>query len=455
MRNVLKSLLSLCVGLAANVANAQVGPDVIVGDLQSIQHYGIVGDIRAYSIGTTSCNIGDMDLLWISSTNQHPVIAQNMFRLSTVNGATRFEQLGQSWLKHAFTAINNGICGQCNGHLGSVLGVGCSDPYGSGLNGQQSLLGPKSEVNAYTGVFPYPYGIGWQQSGNAIYKRLQVRHNDIDPAQNPGALYFIDGHYVTQDDATWGNQNNNASYRRINVTSASNVSVTGTTVRTEPGIFAWRTHGLGVNNPDPNVLLTKVVVPGDGIFWVGTRATDLGGGIWHYEYAVHNLNSHRSGGSFTVPIQAGTVVTNTGFHDVDYHSGEPYDNTDWSVAVGSTSVTWNSPQTYAQNPNSNALRWGTLYNFRFDANVPPTTGNVTIGLFRPGSPTEVAAINVSVPGGNPPCPGDFNGDGVVGLDDLTVLLASYGSDDGGDMDGDGDTDLEDLTLFLAAYGTTC
>ena len=56
------------------------------------------------------------------------------------------------------------------------------------------------------------------------------------------------------------------------------------------------------------------------------------------------------------------------------------------------------------------------------------------------------------------CPADLDGDGVVGLEDLTILLANYGAaggDPDGDIDGDGDVDLEDLTLFLAAYGSSC
>jgi hypothetical protein len=59
-----------------------------------------------------------------------------------------------------------------------------------------------------------------------------------------------------------------------------------------------------------------------------------------------------------------------------------------------------------------------------------------------------------------PCPGDLNGDGIVGLSDLTVLLANYGTLTGadpgdGDLDGDGDVDLSDLTAFLSLYGVTC
>jgi len=56
--------------------------------------------------------------------------------------------------------------------------------------------------------------------------------------------------------------------------------------------------------------------------------------------------------------------------------------------------------------------------------------------------------------------GDLNGDGVVGLADLTQLLANYGmtSDatyEDGDLEGDGDVDLVDLAELLSVYGTSC
>jgi len=60
----------------------------------------------------------------------------------------------------------------------------------------------------------------------------------------------------------------------------------------------------------------------------------------------------------------------------------------------------------------------------------------------------------------PECPEDLNGDGVVGLADLAILLAHYGTTVGalpeeGDIDRDGDVDLADLAALLAVYGTTC
>jgi hypothetical protein len=165
------------------------------------------------------------------------------------------------------------------------------------------------------------------------------------------------------------------------------------TVNYEPGIKAWKLNGLGPGVIDPNVQDVNIDVPNDGRFWIAAKATDLGGGQWQYEYAIQNYNSDRSAQAFHVPISAGAVVTGVGFHDVDYHSGEPYSLTDWASTVSESEVAWQT-QTHAENPDANALRWGTLYNFRFVTNIPPSSGQVTLDLFKPGTPTSVTATTI-------------------------------------------------------------
>ena len=133
--------------------------------------------------------------------------------------------------------------------------------------------------------------------------------------------------------------------------------------------------------------------PEEGHFIVAYKVGDNGDGSWHYQYAVFNVNSHLSGRSFSVPILGDSVVTNPGFRDVDYHSGEPYDGTDWAVDISPAegSVTW-STDSFAANPNANALRWSTMYNFSFDADSPPLPSTARIGLFRSGSPRAVSVM---------------------------------------------------------------
>ena len=66
-----------------------------------------------------------------------------------------------------------------------------------------------------------------------------------------------------------------------------------------------------------------------------------------------------------------------------------YSSTPWNVTQDATSITW-STETFAQNQNANAIRFGTLYNFRFDADQAPQSANATVGFFKTGSPMAVA-----------------------------------------------------------------
>ncbi len=441
MRNGVLSICSMiCVLVCPGAAPLAfgVGPDVIVGDVGGVSRWGTVGDIAAYSIGTTSCNIGTATLNWVGSTNQHPVIAQNMYRLKD----GRFEQIGMSWLKHGFASLNeSGLCDVCQDPGSSqLLGVGCQDPYNSGLNGNQFVLGPRSEVNAATGAFPYPFTnypiiptIGF---------RLQVHNVDLAPALNADALYFIEGHYVAADDAAAGNALNNASYRRVVVNEAMtpgvyNLVVSGSTERTKPAIEAWRDF-------DPTVTLVNIDVPGDGRFILGAKVTDLGNSFWQYEYALFNLNSHRSAGSFTVPLSEFAVVQNPGFHDVDYHSGETYDLTDWPSSHDASGQRWQTTP-HGVNPNANALRFSTLYNFRFVTNSPPVpNAQIQIGLFRPGAPAGAIA---STWGPSPDAP-DCNGNSVP--DYLEIL-----NDPSLDCDSNGQLDVCDLDCDANGIPDAC
>ena len=400
--------------LANCTFNTTRAPNVIVGDIVGTMNHGALGGITAYSVGTTSCNLGSCWLNWISGTQEHPVIGQNMYRLKD----GRFEQIGQAWLKHGFSALAQNVCGTCQlPGTNTRLGVNCSDPYSAGLNGGQDGMGPKEDVNPLTGVFLFPDS-RIDLEGNAIYKRLQVHTADVNPALNAGALYFVEAQYVTRDDARVDNQSDNASYRTVTVNAASpfNLTLTGTTQRTKPAIQAWKVADSTVRESS--------IKGNDGTFFISAKATALGGEVWRYEYAIQNLTFHRAGQSFTVPIQPGATITNVGFHDVDYHSGEPFSGADWTPTVTPTSVSW-ATQTYDVNPNANALRWGTLYNFRFDANVAPGLTAVSIGVFRPESPTSLSTIQVA-PGPCGALPGDAEGVAISQSEGVSTLSWTAG-----------------------------
>src|SRR5690606_23232767 len=120
-------------------------------------------------------------------SNDHPVIPQNLYRMSA-NG-DRMEQIGQSNVKHAFTALTNNICGLgCNGVGGSNLGSGCSDPYSASLNAGPNL-GSRAWINPFTGAFPRndsatPNNNHSGHSDTGTSHRILVEINDLNTSMN-------------------------------------------------------------------------------------------------------------------------------------------------------------------------------------------------------------------------------------------------------------------------------
>ncbi len=445
-------------GTGGDGGTAAVGPDVIVGGIPDNSRYapGTYNGVEyaAMAFGTTSCNIGTQQLQWQPNpSNLHPTIPQNAYRIK--NGA--IEQIGLGWCKHGFCALQETLCGTCTpagAGCPTVLGIGCSDPYTSSLNGAQSDLKGRGPINPSTGVFSGTYTDPTAPATlpASLRERVMIARSDLDPAQNAGAIYIAEGMYIHQQDAAAGNDDNNASYRAFTVgatwstTLGYPITLTGATFQQLPAIFAWQ-----ASNPT-EVSVKSYDVAGDGRFIIGFRVSNNGNGTWHYEYAVHNLNSDRAGGSFSVPIPAGVNVTNIGFKSPKYFNGEGYSNAAWTATLANGSLTWAcEPNT---NANANALRWATLYNFRFDADVAPqaSLGTATLGLWKDPTATSTAttaALGAQVPGVPPPPPivGDYNHDGLVNATDLATLLNAWGTA-GGDLNSDGTTDASDLSTLL-------
>ncbi len=373
------------------------GPDVAIWALTDYANYGTVAGtgVTAFAIGTTSTNYGDAPVDWRDEgvNNKSPVIAQNFYKLT--NG--RFTPLGQSWLKHGFASTNSGGGpGSCISPPlgGSQLGINCLDTYGSGLNGSQNYLGARSVVNATSGYFP-PVTNGSFASGNAIFKRLQVQTADIETT---GATYFGEAYYVTYDDACWGNNLNNCTYSQI-TTPTSTPNNVGTLFRRDPAVLAWGRADPSVVtvNADHTYTLISFGAQGDASstfptlprdntcrYIVAAKTTDNGNGTWHYEYVVYNHNSDRSAYSLSFRMPAGALVTGEGVSFPRSHSGEPYTNGNWIVDKLPGRLTFKADAGYAASANANAIRWGTMYTFWFDSNVPPITGGqAQIALFKP------------------------------------------------------------------------
>ncbi|MEE2907258.1 MAG: hypothetical protein VX527_05425 [Planctomycetota bacterium] len=64
--------------------------------------------------------------------------------------------------------------------------------------------------------------------------------------------------------------------------------------------------------------------------------------------------------------------------------------------------------------------------------------------------TMIGDLVVTLPG--EPCPGDLNGDGTLGIDDLLILIGNWGTGGIGDINADGVVNIEDLLLILNGFG---
>src|SRR6266542_3611567 len=199
---------------------------------------------------------------------------------------------------------------------------------------------------------------------------------------------------------------NNASWRQYSVTGINqpfSFTSVGATMRKQPAIMAWTSATVNQVEPDPG---------NDGIWFMGYKVTNPSPGIYHYEYALYNQNLDRAIQSFSVPLGPGVNISNIGFHAPPQEPGwandgtfnnQGYSSAPWTVTQAADSITWNS-ETFAQNQNANAIRWGTLYNFRFDADQPPEKANAMVGYFKTGSPTTVAIQGPSGNGSPTPTP---------------------------------------------------
>jgi hypothetical protein len=386
------------------------GPDVVVGDVIGLSQFGSSGGFVGLAVGTDSCNYGTVDLNWFANpSNDHPVIPQNMYRMSGgTDNQERFEQIGQSSVKHAFTALTQNLCGLgCNGVGGSRLGSGCSDPYSASLNAGPNL-GSRAWINPFTGAYPRndsatPNNTHSGHSHNGVSHRILTPVEDLNTTMNSGATYYAEAQYITPHEYAWCQSNpgqcnmyNNVSYRRYNVsgTTSFGFSPVGSTVREKPAVDAWPGATHVRIEPDPG---------NDGIGLVSYKVTSAGPGVWHYEYTVYNQNIDRSIQSFAVPTGEGVLLSNIGFHAPPQHPAWTNDGTfnsagfsdaPWAQSQTGGLMTWNS-ETFAQNQNANAIRWGTMYNFRFDSNRPPQAMNATVGFFKTGAPITVEVLGPS------------------------------------------------------------
>lgn len=423
MQRVVSPLL-LCVlaaGLAAQ-SNTVVGLDGRLEILDNITYWGRRG--AAYpggevglSMRNTMCNPGSVSIPWYAQMQEnHPKFGFLITRLS----GDRMEQISdRSYCKHAFTSASGaGACGPCNGIGGNQMGVTCSDTYTASHNAGRGNLGPADEINPWLGTWNHvgsyfdrgdpdvgaPGNTDGAQSGinvgsDPVKNRVTVKEADL---LTPGASYFYGIQLIHEGEALANRWDNIKSRGFQPSWTGSTWQVANTGVGEAFGSILQHWPGATVNSNSNGT--------DDGRFFVAVKVTAIGGGQYHYEYAVHNVDNSRAGATFRVPIDPTGTASNFTFRDID---GNALNN--WTSARVGNEIVFTAPA-------GNALEWNTIYNFGFDCDVQASLGLALIDEARIGAGALSVGVSTKVPSGIPSA--DF---AVVGTGCGSCIASFYES----------------------------
>jgi len=404
MRTYLLAVTLLAAPVLAQ-ANAVPGLDIGMYEVTDLSFQGRRGAAypngeAGFMLGHSWCNGGTVNLPWVSQSggvmvDQYPRIS---FLLARESGGRMVQVSGRSFCKHSPTAYNfsSGPCAPCTSGAGSFFFVGCSDTYGSGINSSQHALGPTEEIDPWLGTWN-PQGSYFDrgdpavtgaaaidsvrsldytqiQAFDAVKNRIIVRENEL----LAGAAYYGQVQAVVQGEPVSA-RGNNLMNRQMSISGSGGSWSASTNGPSQTGsvLTRWQgaTYEIGGNGSD------------DGRFLVAVKVTGLAGGMWHYEYAVHNIDNNRGAASFRLPLGPGATVQNAGFRDID---SDPLN--DWTVSQTANEITFAAA-------SANALQWNTIYNCWFDCSIAPGAGVMTIDQALPGPGALSLAVNAVVPSG--------------------------------------------------------
>ena len=364
--------------------------DAKLGDVAGIVEWDREGaypdGAAALSMATTICNVGDENIPWIPPMGEdHPGTSMALYR--ELDG--RLEMIGVSDMKHGFAAaVSEGACTPClHPSDGTYLGITCSDTYYAGTNANRLYLGPRGEWDPHAGTWectgshfsggvPDCYRRHRDPAHPPLVHRLAAKDEDLGVS---GATYSYEAYCVVRGDM---DKSNNVAWRSCSMSWDGSVWQFTTTDPGDPPVWEPRIESWGEMQTQADL------EPADGSVTLAVQTTDLGGGNWAYEYALYNLDLDRAVRSFSIPVSASATVGGLEFHDPDL-----VDTNEWSVTVSGGVISWSTDE-YAVNPGANALGFGVLYNFRFEADVAPVSSQVDLGLFKPGTPTTLSMVTL-------------------------------------------------------------
>ena len=388
-------------------SNAIPGLDAKIYNVVDVGYFGRRGPAypngeAGFGVGHSYCNSGSVNITWVANSggvmvDTYPKIA---FLLARERDGRMVQISDRGHAKHSRAVFNfsSGPCAPCNSTGGSYFFVGCSDTYSSGINSNRYNLGPVSEIDPWLGTWN-SQGSYFDRgdpavTGSSATDRVQsltsTQTSAFDPVKNRvqvreselagGGQFFGQVHLVIQGEPI-ANRGDNLMSRPCTIqwngsswtSSVTGAALEGSVLRQWSGA----TVDVGGNALD------------DGRFAVGVKVTGPQNGLYHYEYAIHNLDNSRGGAALRIPVDAGAVVTGFGVRDID---DDPLN--EWTGARVGNEIVFSAAA-------NNAVEWNCIYNCWFDCSVPPSFGVVNVDQARPGPGALSVAVTSEVPSGLP------------------------------------------------------
>lgn len=342
--------------------------------------------------------------------DQHPFLVWNLYRQDADGNLA---QIARSALKHAFATANTGCTDTtCTGTgFSQILGRGCSDLYNLGSQDCNRFLAPRQEVWPSRGIWgrcgslfdadcdgladtrvsgAFCAGTVGSPALNGYGLRMQVDERDIDPAEHPGARWFIDAWYVVRDDADLFNT---MGWRELTpqwLFSGTRWIFSEGSYHVGSLLADWAAADAG------DTRRYTLLDTAEGQIAVASRVRQLAPGSWRYDYLVMNFSLTRPVTEQAEPnlrilrnlgvegirvprLDAGLMAGDFAFDDGDREAGN-----DWTLTELGDAWHWAAPV-------SGHLPWGSMLRVSLTSTQPPGVAGLQLEMAEAGSPETYAA----------------------------------------------------------------
>ncbi|WP_154222228.1 hypothetical protein [Marinicella rhabdoformis] len=347
--------------------------DVALIDMSWVYRRRIDDDLVVLTPNARLKNVGEADVVWQGkftgpvppyNNEQHPFLNWAMYREID----NRFEQVAISDIKHAFFAQNQNCTYNCGNNF--ILYKGCEDTYTVSNNDGGSYLGPREELEAFTGLWeqqcsffdPDCNNTQNNTSNSTDENRLVVNESQFS---DPALSYYFSSWYLVREDVNIFNGMGWMSYEfSQNQQNLTWNMHSPSSFQNGPASDAYLPPNTTAN--DLMSASHRTLQVGEGHLTVAVKVIDLGGGNFRYNYMIENHDYDPQVEQIIVPLDDDASYTDFVWSDKDLILSNNWSTTRQDNLLSLTQT------------NDNLIDWGMLFSFSFTSDRPPELGLIRL-----------------------------------------------------------------------------